>query len=78
MLYGNEETFAFSQVLLPPPRETKGLRFKVVQRLLGEEKTNTEVQENGIASHLADLLPADPARSMFGAYLYVSRVTKKT
>ena len=78
MLEGAEETFAFSQVLSPAPSETKGLRFEVVQKLLDGGDARVEVQENEIASHLAYLPPADPARSKFGACLYVSRVKKKT
>jgi len=75
MLEGAEERFAFSQVLSP---ETKGLRFEVVQKLLDGGDARAEVQENEIASHLADLPPADPARSKFGAPLYVSRAEETT
>lgn len=77
MLAGAEETFAFSECLVRAAGKKKRLRFQVVdEQLEGGEALCTEIQENAIATHLAQLPSVDLTRSRCGAYLFVSLVAK--
>ena len=73
-----EETFAFSERMYraADPKKTR-LKFGIVEESLSGAREFTEVHEDEINSHLAQIHPSDLSTYRFGPYLHAWVVKRK-